>query len=128
MRPEFYTGRDGNYNAIPDICWFDEEGETPDWEKIGSCLALRMDGSKAEVLADKDDNDFFIMFNGGKKDVDFIISEPINGKSWIRVVDTGLPSPDDIIAPPDAGKPLDPTETYTVKGRSMAVLISGKQN
>jgi glycogen operon protein len=23
MRPEFYTGRDGNYNAIPDISWFD---------------------------------------------------------------------------------------------------------
>lgn len=128
MRPEFYTGRDGNYNAIPDISWFDEEGETPDWEKIGPCLALRMDGSKAEVLADKDDNDFFIMFNGGEKDVDFTISEPIDGKTWVRVVDTALPSPDDIIAPPDAGKPLDPTETYAVKGRSMVILVSGKQN
>ncbi|GHT53164.1 glycogen operon protein GlgX homolog [Spirochaetia bacterium] len=125
MRPEFYTGHDGNYNAIPDISWFDEEGETPDWEKIGPCLALRMDGSKAEVLADKDDNDFFIMFNGGEKAVNFTISEPIDGTSWIRVVDTGLPFPDDIIAP-GAEKPLDSIETYTVKGRSMVILISKK--
>ncbi|GHT72170.1 hypothetical protein FACS1894110_26560 [Spirochaetia bacterium] len=127
MRPEFYTGRDGNYNAIPDISWFDEEGEPPDWEKIGSCLALRMDGSKAEVLADKDDNDFFIMFNGGEKAVDFTISEPIDGKSWVRVVDTGLPFPDDIVAKGE-GKPLDSTGTYTVKGRSMVILISGNHH
>ncbi|GHV92801.1 glycogen operon protein GlgX homolog [Spirochaetia bacterium] len=125
MRPEFYTGRDGNYNAIPDISWFDEEGETPDWEDIGSCLALRMDGSKAEVLADQDDNDFFIMFNSGKKDVVFKISETMAEKSWIRAVDTGLPSPDDIIEP-SAGKLLSSTETYTVKGRSMVILVSEK--
>ncbi|MDR1617946.1 MAG: glycogen debranching protein GlgX, partial [Treponema sp.] len=44
QRPEFYTGRDGNYNAIPDIAWYDEMGRTPNWEKLGPCLALRMDG------------------------------------------------------------------------------------
>jgi glycogen operon protein len=124
MRPEFYTGRDGNYNAIPDISWFNEKGETPDWENIGSCLAMRMDGSKAEVLADQDDNDFFIMFNGGEKDATFKVSDQIAGKSWIRAVDTGLPPPDDILEP-GTGKPLGPAGTYRVKGRSMAILTSG---
>ncbi|MCL2880104.1 MAG: glycogen debranching protein GlgX, partial [Treponema sp.] len=99
MRPEFYTGSDGNYNAIPDISWFTESGETPDWDKIGPCLAFRMDGSKADILADRDDNDFFIMFNGVSKAVDFKICEPLDGKKWVRVVDTGLPSPNDILTP-----------------------------
>ena len=123
MRPEFYTGRDGNYNAIPDISWFDENGDTPDWDEIGSCLALRMDGSKADILADQDDNDFFIMFNGGDKNVDFRICDPLNGKKWVRAIDTGLPSPQDILTPGNEA-PLDDLVFYKVRKRSMAVLIS----
>jgi glycogen operon protein len=126
MRPEFFTGHDGNYNAIPDIGWFDEEGETPDWDKLGHCLALRMDGSKAEVLADRDDNDFFIMFNSGNKQVQFKLADAPENKRWYRQVDTGLPSPQDIL-PQDGEAPLDDPETYTVNARSMVILIS-KEN
>jgi glycogen operon protein len=123
MRPEFYTGRDGNYNAIPDISWFDEEGETPDWDKLGPCLALRMDGSKAEIIADKDDNDFFIMFNSGAQEVTFNISNALEGKSWVRAVDTGLPSPEDILSP-GTEQPLTIPTQYNVKARSTVILIS----
>jgi glycogen operon protein len=122
MRPEFYTGRDGNYNAIPDISWFNERGETPDWDTIGLCLALRMDGSKADILADRDDNDFFIMFNGGEAPAAFVVCEPLDGKKWVRAVDTGLPSPDDIL-PPGNEAPLY-SSNYTVRERSVVVLIS----
>ena len=123
MRPEFFTGRDGNYNAIPDISWFDENGSTPDWDDIGSCLAFRMDGSRADILADKDDNDFFIMFNGGDNTVIFKVCEPMDGKKWVRVVDTGLPSPEDILAPGNVAALNDPS-IYEVKGRSIVILIS----
>jgi len=123
MRPEFYTGRDGNYNAIPDIAWFDADGDNPDWDKIGPCLALRMDGSKADILADKDDNDFFIMFNGGEETVYFKVCDPQNGTKWVRVVDTGLPSPDDILIPGSEAVLNDPS-FYELKGRSVVVLIS----
>ena len=123
MRPEFYTGRDGNYNAIPDIAWFDEIGDTPEWDDIGPCLAMRVDGSKADIKADKDDNDFFIMFNGGSKAVNFKICDPLDGKKWVRMVDTGLPSPDDILAPGSEAL-LDNRLFYKVKGYSMVVLIS----
>jgi glycogen operon protein len=123
MRPEFYTGRGGKYNAIPDISWFDENGETPDWDKIGSCLSLRMDGSQAEILADRDDNDFFIMLNGGDKDVVFKVCDALDGKKWVRAIDTGLSSPNDIMTP---GKEvgLEKYSEYLVKERSMVVLIS----
>jgi glycogen operon protein len=123
MRPEFYTGRDGNYNAIPDISWFDETGKTPDWETIGPCIAFRMDGSRAEVLADQDDNDFFIMFNGGEHDVSFAVVSPPEGKRWMRMADTSLPSPQDILEPGNE-VPLKNTETYYTGNRSIVIFIS----
>jgi glycogen operon protein len=123
MRPEFYTGRDGNYNAIPDISWFDEKGETPGWDEIGPCLALRIDGSKADILADKDDNDFFIMFNGGSKQARFKICDPPPGKKWVRSVDTSLPSPEDILTPGNE-RALFSGGFYLLKERSMVILIS----
>ncbi|GHU12316.1 glycogen operon protein GlgX homolog [Spirochaetia bacterium] len=123
MRPEFYTGRDGSYNAIPDITWFTEKGGVPDWDKIGYCIAFRMDGSKADILADKDDNDFFIMFNGNSKKVDFTVCDPLSGKRWVRAVDTAMKSPNDILAP-GSEQPLDNPRKYPVQGRSMVILIS----
>jgi len=123
MRPEFYTGRNGNYNAIPDITWFDSQGNTPDWDKLGPSLAFRLDGSRAEILADRDDNDFFIMFNGGDKPERFVICDPLDGKKWVRAVDTGLPSPEDIL-PPGEEKPLESLQFYLLKERSLGILIS----
>lgn len=123
MRPEFYTGREGNYNAIPDISWFNEKGAAPDWDKIGYYLALRIDGSKAETLADRDDNDFFIMFNAGQDIQHFALTEPASKKKWFRVVDTGLQYPNDIVLPGDE-KEISSQHTYSVKARSMVILIS----
>ena len=125
MRPEFYSGigREGKYNAIPDISWFDEKGKIPDWDDVGPCLALRMNGSQADVLADKDDNDFFIMFNGSSAGVNFTVCEPLDGKKWVRAVDTALPSPEDILPKGEEVLLKDPL-SYQVKERSMVILIS----
>jgi glycogen operon protein len=122
MRPEFYSGG-ASYKSIPDISWYDENGETPDWDLIETCLAMRVDGSKAETLADTDDNDFFIMFNSGEKPMDFEICEPLEGKSWVLAADTSLPSPGDIL-PPGSEQSLFFPNQYPVAGRSMVILIS----
>ncbi|MDR1178617.1 MAG: glycogen debranching protein GlgX [Spirochaetaceae bacterium] len=121
MRPEFYTGRDGNYNSIPDISWFDETGTTPDWGKLDRFLALRMDGSKAEIEADRDDNDFFIMFNASGGDQFFTIVPPAAGKTWLRAIDSSLPCPEDIIP---EGTALKSQSRYLVRAQSLAVLLS----
>jgi glycogen operon protein len=99
MRPEFYSGRDGNYNGIPDISWFIEDGSHPDWDDLGSCLALR------------------------SKSVKFKISDPLDGRKWVRVVDTSFPSPDDVLTPGNEAA-LHDLSAYIVKERSMVVLIS----
>ncbi|MCL2128681.1 MAG: glycogen debranching enzyme, partial [Treponema sp.] len=123
MRPEFYTGREGSYNAIPDINWYNEKGVSPDWDHIGPGLALQINGRRADVLRDKDDNDFFIMFNSGTELIIFSIPPAAERKHWYRVVDTGMNPPNDIMG---AGKEeaLMLPNKYKMKARSMAILIS----
>ena len=123
MRPEFYTGREGSYNAIPDISWYNEKGGSPDWERIGYCLALQVNGRRADVLRDKDDNDFFIMFNAGQEPTTFFIPSAADRKRWFRAVDTSLYSPGDIL-PVGNEEPLASSNKYTVKARSAVILIS----
>jgi len=123
MRPEFYTGKGGTYKAIPDITWFDEEGENIDWEEIGNYLALRLLGTKADTLADRDDNDFYIMFNSEPDLYNFKIAEPPLKKKWYRVVDTGHTSPNDILSLGNE-EALASQSSYPVKARSIVILIS----
>jgi glycogen operon protein len=86
-------------------------------------MALRVDGSKADTLADKDDNDFFMMFNAGSRKVNFSVCDPLEGKSWMRTVDTALPSPEDVLVP-GTEQALETQKKYAVQGRSMVILIS----
>ena len=123
MRPEFFTGRGGDYRAIPDISWFIDTGAVPDWEKLGPYLALRLDGSRAETLADRDDNDFYIMFNSAAEIHAFTLPPPPIKKEWLRVVDTGLSAPNDILVP-GSEKQIPSQRTYPVKARSVVILIS----
>jgi glycogen operon protein len=122
MRPEFFTGKNGRYNSAPDITWFDEKGNTPGWDRLDHCLALRLNGSEADSFADRDDNDFFIMLNSGAKQMPFTVPDA-KSKKWFRSIDTALPSPDDILAS-GTEKPLPTNGIYLVKPRSMAALIS----
>ncbi|MDR1218630.1 MAG: glycogen debranching protein GlgX [Treponema sp.] len=122
MRPEFFTGKDGRYNSAPDITWFDEKGDMPGWDKLEYCLALRLEGSKANNLADRDDNDFFIMFNSGAEQSPFTVPDA-KSKKWFRSIDTALPSPDDILMP-GMEHPIPTNGIYLMKPRSMAALIS----
>lgn len=95
-RPEFFTGKDGNYNAMPDISWFTPMGTEHDWNNTIPAFAARIDGSEADILADKDDNDFLLMFNNTNYSIPFNLCPAKPGWSWFRVLDTNLPPPNDI--------------------------------
>lgn len=123
LRPEFYTGDNGNYNAIPDITWFDRQGNAPDWNAEGHDLAFRVDGSKAETQADRDDNDFFFMINGGPQPLVFTLTQAPEGSKWYRAIDTSLPPPRDIVSP-GREEALKDDKTYVVQDRSIVVLLS----
>jgi len=84
---------------------------------------LRLLGSKSETLADRDGNDFYIMFNPNIDLHKYTIASPPPKKEWWRAVDTALPSPDDILSPGNEER-LSSQRSYPVKARSMVILIS----
>jgi isoamylase len=122
-RPEFYIGKDSNFNAIPDITWYNINGKTPDWEDMNQCLAYRLDGTEADIDADKDDNDFYLMFNGSLKDQNFKLCNPPVDTHWFMAIDTALGEGEDIPLFGDE-KFLKKQKEYKVKAKSVVVLIS----
>jgi glycogen operon protein len=123
LRPEFYSGQDRGMNRMPDITWLSHSGEPMDWSADGGTLALLVDGSKADIAADRDDNDFLIMMNAEEEDVLFSLAPVPPGKeAWHRAIDTSLPSPGDIL--PSGGEPRVQKDTYPVASRSVVVLLS----
>ena len=98
LRPEFYTGHDTDFNKMPDITWFAEDGTAVDWARVKRTLALRIDGSHAEIMADRDDNDFFLVFNAAPQRVHVTLCDPLPGKRWHRVMDTALEHPEDFVS------------------------------
>lgn len=104
-----------------DIRWFGRNGREVDLSPEGHALAYCLHG------ASLNDDDIYVMVNGGWTDVLFRVQE---GKAadWLIVVDTSLPSPLDISGP-DETRPLRSLD-YAVKGRSVVVLRrrrSGRQ-
>jgi glycogen operon protein len=122
-RPEFFTGNDAEYNAIPDITWYDDEGGSPDWARIERLISWRIDGSRADVIADRDDNDFCVLCNAWPEGRCFSLHPAPLGKRWARVIDTALPSPRDIVAQGQEEMIL-PQGSYFLEGRSLVLLMS----
>jgi glycogen operon protein len=122
-RPEFFTGRDADFNAMPDIMWYDDKGQSPDWARIESMIAWRLDGSRADIMSDRDDNDFYVICNASALAHTFGIHNARYGKLWARAIDTALPSPHDISV---AGHEeiISPQNSYLMEGRSLVLLMS----
>ena len=122
-RPEFFTGQDADFNSTPDITWFDEKGKSPDWAKIDSRIAARIDGSKADIHADRDDNDFYLIFNAKAESAVFKVGPAPLARRWYRVADTSLPSPEDFMV--QGAEPMVvPQDEYAVAPRSFVLLVS----
>ena len=90
------------------------------------CLAYRLDGTEAEIYADKDDNDFFLMFNASMNNCEFKICSPPTGTSWFRAIDTSKIGEEDIPLFGNEEK-LKTQDEYLVKAKSVVVLLSIKK-
>jgi glycogen operon protein len=66
------------------------------------------------------DNDLYVLINACWEDLIFTIQEG-RVEEWRRVVDTSLPSPEDI-AEPGKGSPLSSLQ-HVVRARSIVVLL-----
>ena len=120
-RPEFFRGEDISKNNMLDISWFNKHGEPFDWTKDSDILACQMDGSKADIIHTKDDNDFYILLNATDRDIPVTIHS-VEGTTWHRIVDSALEYPNDFLEETKV-MPLKEDNTYMVQSKSIVVLI-----
>ena len=120
-RSEFFSGQDISLNGLPDITWLNEECRPLDWSRQNNLLSILIDGSKAEIKADRDDNDFFLMFNAQDANTAFTVPPPPSGKIWQRKIDTAA-NPD--IVEMGSAEELKNQEKYMVEAHSMVLLLS----
>ncbi len=123
LRPEFLSGKDLPHHSAPDVTWFDAEARPADWSLLGGFIAYRLMGSRAAILTDRDDNDFYIVYNATPKDVTVTVPPPAAGKVWLRAIDTSRESPDDILEP-GKEEALPGGDKFVALARSAIVLIA----
>ncbi|TWU46654.1 glycogen debranching protein [Rubripirellula reticaptiva] len=96
-----------------DIKWYGTD-HLVDLSPGSTCLAYSLHG------ATERDSDLYVMINGGDDAATFGIQEGSPG-TWRRVIETSLPSPNDIVNESDSTI-IDDT-TYSVAGHSVVVLM-----
>jgi isoamylase len=74
-----------------DVCWYGV-GAAPDLAFDSHTLAFSLHG------ASQNDRDLYVMINAYWEPLTFVVQEGQPG-DWYRVVDTGLPSPEDFCEP-----------------------------
>ncbi len=121
-RSEFLTGKSIE-DKCPDITWHGLEVAKPDWSDKSKTLAFALNGRCSSE--GQEDNDFFIMVNGDQVEQAFHLPVPRAGTTWFGIVDTGKPSPKDILDE-DKATPVDIKGKYRILPSTAAVLISKK--
>ena len=110
--------RDAFYPAKADgdegVLWFDAAGGAPDWEREKSSLAACLMSAAG---------DLYLILNAAIAARCFAVPAAPHGGAWRRVIDTAMPSPDDICAL-DAGLLVTPQETYNADARSLVLLAA----
>jgi glycogen operon protein len=87
----------------------------PDWTGQSRTLALQLHGQHGQP-------DIAVLFNTHWEHQRFNLPSPAGAWRWHRLVDTALPSPDDIVEEIDAVL-LRPSDHYMVSPRSTVILI-----
>jgi glycogen operon protein len=97
------------------VRWHGTKLNNPDWTGQSRTLAMELQGGQGQPA-------FYVMFNAHWEPHTFALP-PVDGQyRWRRLVDTNLPSPDDIVEEPNA-VPLNPGDHYLATPRSVVMLI-----
>jgi isoamylase len=115
-RPRFFTGQ-VNKRGLKDIDWHGSQLYNPGWDDPETrVLAFTLAGFE-------DDPDLHVMMNMYWDTVPFEVPL-VKDRKWYRIVDTALPSPDDIVEYEKRDTAIEISGSYLVTGRSVVVLAS----
>ena len=116
FKGRYFTGRVNQY-GIPEIAWHGTAINQPGWtDPEARCLALTL-GDVSDALDGS--YNLHIMINMHWDSVPFEVPH-YAGLAWRRIMDTSLPTPEDIQCQEDA--PIFAEPTYLLSGRSIVVL------
>jgi glycogen operon protein len=104
----------------PDIIWHGTQPGAPDFSPASRALAFAING---RLSGRGPDRDFYIACSSWDEPLPFRIPLSPSGRRWRRLIDTGQPSPNDIV-PEDAGPEVPPATLYGVEAHSLVVLMS----
>ncbi len=114
QRSRFFTG-EVNKRGLLDLAWHSCQLAQPNWnDPECRVLACTLGGFEGDA-------DLHVMMNMHWDNATFDLPT-VPGRAWYRVIDTSLPSPNDIVEKGHS-VPVD-GHNYCVNGRSIVVLIS----
>ena len=119
-RTTFLRGEPVLSGALPDVSWFNADGQTFDWRQNDHSLVCLLGAPKDNALAGRN---VLILFHGGFAPRDFHLPQAARGIAWRLFVDTSAATPKDIYpacdgpAPPARGK-------LTLAERSLVCYVS----
>jgi glycogen operon protein len=120
QRRKFHSAERGK-NDVPDLIWCGCDEHPDPWgDPEARTLCYQLDGS--EEPSEVGDYRLFFIMNADWHLQRVAIPAP-GALRWHRVVDTGLPAPDDFLAPGREPR-LEPADHYLVNPRSTVVLIA----
>jgi isoamylase len=115
VRKNRFFGEAVNERGMPEVAWHGCRLNSPGWsDPDARVLAFTLAGFYGEA-------DLHVMMNMYWEILDFDVP-PLAGRYWYLAVDTAEASPNDIADPGDEVQYFG--ESYPVKGRSIAVLVS----
>jgi glycogen operon protein len=106
----------------PPILWHGVQPSNPDFSSGSHSIAFALDGRRSD-RAGVVDCDIYVAMNAYRNALTFTIPAAPSGRAWRRVVDTALPSPEDIVEEKHAPR-VDVLQKYPVQAHSMIVLVS----
>lgn len=121
LRMNYFTGREDENRTLAQVLrearieWHGVHLYAPDWGRNSHSLAMT-------VFSDRAERQTHIMMNAYWDDLDFELPILPNRLRWRRVLDTNLPSPQDISRLRDAV--IIDSQTYRAKARSVVMLIA----
>jgi isoamylase len=112
--------------GMGDIHWHGTEPDAPDFSPMSRSIAYVLDGrftGREDALPRGLDADLYVAINGGDAALSFKVPPSPQRKKWRRVIDTSLPSPQDIVPEAEAVV-ISEGFRYAVGPFSILVLVS----
>jgi glycogen operon protein len=120
QRRKFFVGRDLDSDQIPDVSWFGNNLDRPDWnDPTVRTLCFMLDGGEEESAAGE--YLLFLILNADPSLQRVTLPRPA-GVKWSRIIDTSLPEGEDFLEPGREIR-LDPQDFYLANGRSTVLLL-----